>query len=353
MLTAIAAAGLLLAALILWMAGGLQGPRDDRAPTEALPGPPPLAEPRTRPECGRTIRVVSWNIAWGYGKGSEGTGPKKPRAHFEHTLEKMGRLLGDLDVDVALLQEVDFDATRSHYINQAWRLADISGLSHLAEAVSWRAQWVPFPYWPPSRHFGYLRSGGAILSRWPLEQHRVTLLPKPDANPFWYNLFYLFRYLQSVRVEHPGGSLAVANLHLEAFDKASRSAQAKAIAARFQSATDALDLFGGDFNAIPQDAHRQHGFADDPEADYRNDETLPIFDALPTWVRAQDEGTFSFPAGAPNRLLDHIYVKKPTAIHRYRVVSEAKELSDHLPVLVELCLSPAPSVDGPTRPERP
>ncbi|MEM7675653.1 MAG: endonuclease/exonuclease/phosphatase family protein [Myxococcota bacterium] len=336
-----------LLALVLWMAGGVQGPRPMSGQIQTLPETPHQAANHSDP---RVVRVVSWNIAWAYGWGSEGSGEAKPAPHFGRNLDAMGRVLASLKPDFVLLQEVDFDSARSHGTQQAVRLAQQCGLRHVATFESWRANYVPFPYWPPSNHFGRVRSGGAILSRFPLQTNEGELLPKPTKNPWWYNLFYLFRYVHHVEAQHPLGPITLANAHLEAFDAANRLNQAS----RAREILDALGsnalIFGGDMNSVPPESPTKHDYPDEPQTDHRSDETVEVLrstkavdDTLPPQtMTATPSAWFTFPAHAPNRKLDYIFASDRFEVVSTKVVSEINDASDHLPVVVELRFKSTP-----------
>ena len=38
-----------------------------------------------------------------------------------------------------------------------------AGLSYAAQALTWHVPHLPYPYWPPSKHHGFVRAGGAVL----------------------------------------------------------------------------------------------------------------------------------------------------------------------------------------------
>ncbi len=335
---------ILLTLVVLWMAGGVQSPRTFEGSIVELPSPPG-ADPR-RPDDPQHLKVLVWNIAWAYGWGSEGSGEARPLAHFERNLDTMGRLLAAHKPDIVLLQEVDFDSARSHGMNQAERLARQAGLSYVAPAESWTAHYVPFPYWPPANHFGHMHSGGAILSRYPLRKHEVELLPKPTDNPWWYNLFYLFRYVHQVEVEHPEGPIRVVNAHLEAFDAANRFNQASRVRDVLDQLTDAHVIFGGDLNSVPPESPVRHGYPDEPDTDHRSDETIailrsanPVTDTLAAATfTSTPTAWFTFPAHAPNRKLDYLFASETFEVVSAEVLREVDGASDHLPVLVELRL---------------
>ena len=328
---------------LMWMAGGVQGPRSYTASVRRLPpGPGGKVRPDPKPEI---LTVVVWNMAWAYGMGADGTGGAKPPAHFGRTLDSMGRLLARMNPDLVLLQEVDFASDRSHRTNQAERLARQCGLSYIAPAVSWAANYVPFPYWPPADHFGHMMSGGAVLSRYPLGRNNVELLQKPTRNPWWYNLFYLFRYVQQVEVEAPMGALTVVNAHLEAYDPDNRLNQAHRVREILEGADSAI-VFGGDLNSPPPESPQRHGYADEPDTDHRSDDTVQIVRSAKTVIDTVSPGTFTstpsawftFPSVAPNRKLDYLFTSDRFEVVSVRVLSEAGDLSDHLPLVAELRL---------------
>lgn len=340
---------LLAAVLILWMAGGVQKPKVTFPPVMAIPG----VLTSSRSAADPSITVVTWNIAWGYGAGSEGRGAARPKEHFERTLDEIGRVLAQLEPDVVLLQEVDFDSTRSHHIDQAERLARLAKLPYVAKAVTWRASWVPFPFWPPEDQFGTLRSGGAILSRFPIEGHRVETVSKPKSNPFWYNLFYLFRYHQQATLQTEDGPVLVLNVHAEAFEKESRIRHARLLADRISSELIPRTIVGGDLNTVLPEATVRRGYPDEPETSHVDDPTLELIrgidgllDTVPGELYLKNEPAWlTFPAHEPNRKLDYLLHGAGFRVEEVEVPRAlAGELSDHLPLVARLApIEAAPS----------
>ena len=140
-------------------------------------------------------------MSYGYGLGSEGVGYfTRPVTHFDNALQAMSALMRKEEVDIVLLQEVDFDAKRSHHQNQLAELSRRTGLGFQHALVSWDAFYVPFPGLNPKNQFGKIKSGGGILSRFPIIPIQSDLLPKPIENGKLYNFFYLNRYLQMVEI---------------------------------------------------------------------------------------------------------------------------------------------------------
>lgn len=324
---------------VLWMVKGVQRPGTFDVQPKQL-----QTQTQTQTATG-TLTLLTWNIAWGYGWGSEGSGKKKTKQEIEEGLAKVGQAIADLHADVAVLQEVDLGADRSWRTQQAEIVAKRAGLPYVAEAVSWDANYLPFPYWPPSEHFGRMRSGGAILSRFPLERCRVELLPKPDSRNFVERLGYLFRYLQRCDAKLPDGrTLRVFNAHLEAFDKENRAAQAELVERSLEADLVPLTFFAGDFNTVPPEATRRHGFPDDAAVDDRTDTTLERLRAVPGLAeipspadyRAREAEWLTFPSHAPNRKLDYAFLGSGFTVVGARVAREVGTPSDHLPMRIEV-----------------
>jgi endonuclease/exonuclease/phosphatase family metal-dependent hydrolase len=294
---------------------------------------------------GDRLRLLTWNIAFGHGKGSDGRGFKrKPRAEILESLGRMAWHLRSEDVDVAFLQEVDFRCARTYGIDQLAYLAESSGLHYAAPAISWQANYVPFPPGSWRNHFGSVISGGGVLSRHPILSNEYYLMPKPRENPWWYNAFYPFRWFQAVRLEVNGEQHLAVNLHLEAFRPVNRAEQARQLARWLEKRMDPRGVLAvaGDFNAIPPEARAQGGFPDEPRARFGGDPTLDLVRRLSFLREApgpeeylRGEAQFwTFPADAPSRMLDHLFLGTHWRAQDARAL-QTGELSDHLPLLVE------------------
>ena len=135
--------------------------------------------------------MCSWNIAWAYGQGSEGSGPPKSRQDLQKNLTEITDHIKHMNADVVLLQEIDFDSDRTYNFDQAEFIAKKAGYKYYIRGISWSANYLPFPYWPPSEHWGQMLSGGAILSKLPVQSADVTL-SKPSAQSFFYHNFIFF-----------------------------------------------------------------------------------------------------------------------------------------------------------------
>lgn len=286
-----------------------------------------------------TLTLLSWNIAYGYGAGSEGTADYefKESDHFQKNLKLIADAIKSSGADVVTLQEIDFNSARSHHEDQLKKLAELTGLNFYAPAVSWRTQYVPFPYWPIKRQFGGMSSGGAILSRFPIKKNEIHLLAKPAQKAWWYNLFYLYRYFQVVTLNIAGRDVVVVNLHLEAFERATRESQARELVKLSKDLK--IDFIAGDFNMLPSGAIKRSGFSN-PSDFYEGDTSYEILRKLPlkevvdlTSYQGKEEAWFTFPSHKPDRRLDYIYHPAQFPLIEVEVFQGPHAgASDHLPI---------------------
>lgn len=288
----------------------------------------------------KDLKAMSWNIAWAHGTGSEGKDyTPRPKEHYLKSLESMAQTIKAEEADIVFLQEVDFDSTKSHSVDQLKYLADELGF-YAAYSVSWAIRYLPFPYWPMKNHFGKIVSGGAILSRYPLKNCSSVFYDKPKANPWWYNHLYLFRYSQYCEIEFEGKSWVIINNHLEAFDKKARQEQAKELVAKVKSLTNVL-LIGGDFNTTPHVASKKSSFQGYDKDDYEKDSTYELLsslsdfrDALEISSYQNDEAEwFTFPSNDPDRKLDYLFSHQTLRVKGFKRINNMS--SDHLPIVGE------------------
>ena len=283
------------------------------------------------------LKVLSWNISFAQGKGSEGT-DYIPRTRFEmlHALDEMANIFVQHNVDVVLLQEVDFHSQRSFYINQMEYLAQKSELPQGLPCVSWDVNYLPFP---SSHPFGKIKSGGAILSRYPLQALPTVFLPKPLSRSFLQRPLYLWRYLQMAQVTLPhGGGCTLFNTHLEAFDAQNRELHFQLLIQELegQLVKNKLLLGGGDFNSITQNATpRLYPHGDNyPQSAYLEQfaQRLQLQEILK--LKSDTKNLWTFPAHNVDRRLDYLFHSPLLKLESAKILPTGLS-SDHLPILAE------------------
>lgn len=288
------------------------------------------------------IRIQTWNLGFLFGEGSDGPlYSPKPKKFYEDKLTTLATEISASSPDIICLQEIDIKSDRSFDLNQAQILAKKTNYPYIAFAVGWESNYIPFPYWPLSRNFGRVKSGGAILSRYPINSHEVTLLPKPASQPWWYNLFYPHRYFQKVQVDLGRKKINLINLHLEAYDKIDRQNQIRSLVDKIKK--EKIDFVAGDFNMLPPSASKKSKFITNKD-EYENDSSYQemtkseMLEVIPDEIYALDELSYmTFPASKPERRLDYIFYQFDLKKIKAEILPSA--LSDHLPLKASFQIS--------------
>lgn len=263
--------------------------------------------------------IVTYNI--GYLSGMTNNRPvPKPKELFDVNLKKVLTETEKVNPDIIAFQEIDYKASRSYNVNQQNEIAKL-GFNYVAEAVNWDETYVPFPYWPPTMHFGKVVSGQSIISKYPLKEHQRIVLERVADAPFYRDALYIDRLAQIVKVTLNGQDVVLINVHLEAFDKPTRVNQLNAVLEIFNKyKTDYPTILLGDFNsrARDKDAIIQKMFS-------MNDVGNAAFKT--------DNITNTFDSKNPSERIDYIfYTKNSINYISGKVLTAFGEASDHLPV---------------------
>lgn len=263
--------------------------------------------------------IVTYNI--GYLSGmTNNRAIAKPKELFESNLKKVLTEVKKVNPDIIALQEVDYNAARSYEVNQEEKLAEL-GYNYVARGVNWDEYYVPFPYWPPSMHFGKIVSGQSILSKYELKDYERIVLERVADNPFYRDALYLDRLVQVVKIMIEGKEVVVINLHLEAFDKTTRARQFEYVLNLFNKyrKTSATILLG-DFNSKARDSEAviQKMFAMDGVGNA-------------AFLSENPENTFD--TKKPVERIDYIFYTEDSIEYvGGAVLKEFGKASDHLPV---------------------
>jgi len=273
--------------------------------------------------------VVSYNI--GYLSGLTNNQAVQPEASlYEANLATAIAALAPLNPDIVALQEIDLDSHRSYQVDQVAALGDALAYPQRAIAINWDKRYVPFPYWPPTVHFGQMLSGQAILSHWPIVAHERIVLEPVASQPFYYTALYLDRLAQVAQIEINGQPVVVINLHLEAFDRPTRQTQTEFVLTLAEEyATEYPVILLGDFNsALNREA----------EGTPRSIQTVldsPAFEPAVPVAQFSDAGQATYPSDRPEFKLDYIfYTPERLELLEAEVVTAAAQASDHLPLLM-------------------
>ena len=281
-------------------------------------------------EKGKRLSLVSYNI--GYLSGLTNLeAVKRPRTLFDDNLAQIIANFRPINADIIAFQEIDIDSKRSYNVNQLEAVANGLGLATAGLAINWNKNYVPFPYWPISAHFGKIVSGQAVLSRYPIADNQRVVLDKVASRPFFYNAVYLDRLAQVTKVDIEGQPLIVINIHLEAFDNPTRFQQTRAV--RTMAETYAKDypvVLVGDFNSA----------VNRPEEGDRSIEIMTESKLFaPALAKDQWTSQPTFPSEPPKHKLDYLFYTPATIeLNDTRVVTEVGTASDHLPLMMTFTL---------------
>lgn len=244
----------------------------------------------------RALTVMVYNIH--AGKDASGS----------DNLSRVAQLVQSTGADLVLLQEVDRNTQRSGPADQPATLARLTGYS------------VAFGRTISFQGGDY---GIALLSRWPIQ--RDTLIPVTVTAPPGRTVEGREqRGVLLAVVDAPGGPIGVLTTHLDHTGDDIWRMQEMATVLRTARAAGAQGmpvLMGGDLNARPESAvHgelRGAGFRD-------------------AWEGCGAGDAMTFPASAPDRRIDYLYVSGETRCVSAQVLPS--QASDHRPLLFRLRL---------------
>ena len=269
--------------------------------------------------------IVTYNI--GYLSGmTNNLAVAKPKKMFDDNMQKVISEFKKVNPDIIAFQEIDYNAARSFEVDQENEIAKL-GYNYAARGVNWDEHYVPFPYWPPSMHFGKIVSGQSILSKYELKDYERIVLERVADNPFYRDALYLDRLVQVVKVQLDGKEVVVINLHLEAFDKSTRIRQMEYVINLFNKYKKQYPtILLGDFNSRARDtsAGIQQIFKIDGVGN-------AAFNAV--------NPANTFDTKDPFERIDYIfYTENSIEYVSGKVLNDFEQASDHLPVEMQFRL---------------
>ncbi|MBT3742445.1 Metal-dependent hydrolase, endonuclease/exonuclease/phosphatase family [Polaribacter sp. Hel1_33_78] len=282
-------------------------------------------ENKVKPENDTIFSIVTYNI--GYLSGmTNNRAIEKPKQLFDNNMNKVLLETKNVNPDIIAFQEIDYNASRSYNVNQETEIAAL-GFNYAAKAVNWDERYLPFPYWPIKMHFGKVVSGQSIISKYPLKEHQRIVLQRVESEPFYRDAFYLERLAQVVKVVLNGQEVVLINIHLEAFDKATRVNQFEEVLAIFNKyKNDYPTILLGDFNsrARDKDAVIQKMFA---------------MKGIGNAAFDMNNLGNTFDTKNPFERIDYIfYTKNSIEYISGKVLNQFEQASDHLPVEMQFKL---------------
>lgn len=240
----------------------------------------------------RTVKIMAWNLAKGFAITNEGRFDSV--AAVNERLERFAQVIRAEEPDFVFLSEVMVAAGPVHY-DQVQLLVEGARMHAWAFGENYNFG-IP----------GFRAVGGnAILSRYPIE-------PLVNPNLAGRRPFYRTRNNRRVlwcTTRFAGEEFLLASVHNDSFDLDNNLVQTQQI---LDFAGDRPAILAGDFNAEPETASIALILA--------NDNLTGDVEAGPT-----------FPADAPTRRLDYIFVPSRWELLEFRILEDT--VSDHRPVV--------------------
>jgi endonuclease/exonuclease/phosphatase family metal-dependent hydrolase len=263
------------------------------------------------------LRLGTYNIAHGRGMPPD----RRLRVGKEGLLTRLNeiaRMLRDANLDLVVLNEVDFDSLRSHSINQAEFLARAAGFPFWVEQlnVDMALPWVRMRY------------GNALLSRYPiLTARRLPLV----GHSTWESALIgrkqgLFGSIQLDEAHIIG----IMGVHLE-HRREDRRLMGVKIMDEVRRASSLPLILAGDFNSTPRNYPRA---TPDPQGQTALSWLLGqgAYQTWPTGPPRREDLTFS--SLEPRMVIDWILIPRDWKIMAKEV--GGGQLSDHLAVVMEV-----------------
>ena len=268
-----------------------------------------------------TIRVACYNIAHGRGVADSNWSGGTLDERMDR-LDKIGELLKRIDADVVVLNEVDFDSSWSHSVNQAEYLAKIAGYDFRVEQrnLDFRVLWWKW------------RFGNAILSKAPISNAYVVDFP---GYKWWETLLAGKKRGVKCEVTFNGSHHVIVGCHLSHRSESLRVQSAQFLVDDIRGGFDPL-FIAGDMNSTPSGFPKHN-------VDKQERNAIEVFDRSGLFVRnpataPPEETSLTFPSTNPQMVIDWILISNDYSFQDYRVLKS--DLSDHLPIYADVLVKP-------------
>lgn len=237
----------------------------------------------TRMLSAQELKILTYNI-------HHGNPPSEDASIIN--LDTIAAIIKRTNADLVGLQEIDVNLSRSQNIDQAKKLAELTGMHYFfSKGIDLDAG----------------EYGTVILSKHPIVKTERFELPSPiDSEK---------RSLAIIHIKLNGKTIKFANTHLD-LKKENRLAQSAFIVDKFKNDKN-LVILVGDLNARPEEQ--------------------PILNLEQIFKRSQIKNGFTIPEVNPDREIDFIMLNKTLQLSfKNHSVLEEAYASDHRPVYVEI-----------------
>lgn len=275
------------------------------------------------------IKVMTYNIAHGrgylsmYDKSSFGRNFNiKSKKEVFYRLDKISDLVKAEDIDILILEEVDFSASWSYHIDEAMHIAKKAGFNNVVKGIKWS---VDLP-------FLKIRSGNAILSKYNLMWAQNK---KFESESIWRRLVGGHSYLSGLYLIGNKPIKIIAS-HFDSDSAIAREQEATEIVEAVAESNYPV-ILAGDFNSVTSETKKENKKMRKKYLDNTIEIIIEsnLFDI--DMDKLEPNRKFTYSAENPHRLIDYIFATPKLRINEYYVVKE--KLSDHFPLVARISLN--------------
>lgn len=304
---------------------------------------------------GAKLRLLSWNIQYAASRKyhffyDDGQAVHPALEDVKAITRALGEAVRKYNPDLILWQEIDRDSARTGRIDQLKQLLAAKQYSCWAATPYHRSAYVPSP---AQKHLGRVDMQLAVFSRFPIASATRHALPMLDES-FLRRAFNLKRAVLEVRIPIQGrpNPLVLFDTHFSAFSfgDGTMRKQVQLFQALLQGAETAGNpwVAAGDLNLLPPGDNpgrlgkdkKYYPETDTPLKLLFDDSRIQPALSLEAYRNAPERYNTYLPFGAEkaDRWIDHVFVGGQVKVGAYTVLNEYKDLSDHLPILLEVTL---------------
>lgn len=301
------------------------------------------------------IKVMTWNIQFLAGKNyiffydaidGSGTDEAPSQKDTEIIFQEVTRILHDENPDFVLLQEVDVDAKRTYFQNQAQMLYKSlsSQFPCMTSTYYWRAGFVPHPH-----ILGSVGMKLVTLSRYLIEKSERHSLGEFPSDILSRQFRPKRAILESTIATTEGPSFHLLNTHLEAYSQGSDLMQQQVHISSQQLQRLEIQgrpwIFGGDFNLLMpgqsyfQLSHSQRSLYQEKSELQMLTHQFPVL-PQPHEVNGLSPAQWytHFPndpeVNGPDRTIDYLFHSpRFQTLKHYVRFQDTIKISDHLPLI--------------------
>lgn len=315
-------------------------------------------------QTGDELSVMTWNL--GYGALGDNAdffmdgGKSVKTADRQRVMDNLTGIadeIASIQPDIAFLQEVDINSSRSYDIDEASTIKDLyqeqtgSSMAESTFAYNFKVPFIPYPI-PP---IGKVNGGILTLSNYDIEDSTRYQLPIPFSWPTRLGNLKRCLMIDRMPVANADGTfsgkyLVMVNLHLEAYDDGEgKKAQTKVLNEVLHKEADQGNyvIAGGDFNQTfsgvddsmypAYEGNWQCGEID--ESEFSSDWQFEMDNSSPSCRSLAEKYAGADPSSFQYYIIDGFIVSKNITVKKIQTQSMSFANSDHNPVVMQVKLN--------------